>query len=164
MLLSLISPKAAVAMVARQAGIPAEAMSSFLARVELATAALIGEKTSIAEVAHGALSGKVDAAKRLYETVLADKASWPFVAKAAAEWLKHNDHDGVAIKAMATVSELPLKYVGGDFDSVESFLESGVFPLLEEKLGREPSCCSVPMMKVVEGVYFCGECHQHKDV
>lgn len=164
MLLSLISPKAAVAMIARQAGIPAEAMSSFLARVELATAALTGEKTSVAEMAHGALTGKVQAAKRLYETVLADKSSWPFVAKAAAEWLKHNDPDGIALKAMATLSELPLKYVGGDFDSVESFLEGGVFPLLEEKLGKEPSCCSVPMTVVVEGVYYCDVCHQHKDV
>jgi hypothetical protein len=144
-LVTLLDPSALTGLLASNLGVPKEALSLFMGKassdLESATGISVVRDSLVKQLATGDLS----MLQQLYGTLVGTPAMWPTVSAAAAEWLRKNDANGIALAVLQNASRLPFKGFDRQFENVEQFLQEGVFPLLQEANSKTCAHCGVPV-------------------
>lgn len=165
MFTKLLAPHLIIPFVAKTLGVPTGPLQQLIGQAEKDVAATSGTQLAVVPALSAMMDGDFSWIRELYDNVLANEALRPGIASVAARWLEQHDTDHIAIKAMGFVSDLPLHGMGRDFDSVESFLLEGFFPLLDEFFSPRDNCplCEGPLQSVAPTLLLCADCGQYKD-
>lgn len=144
-LFSMLDPTALLSMLSSILGVPKEALAMFATRAS----ADLQESSGIAvprdSLVRQLASGDLSLLKSLYSTLVGTPAMWPTVSTAAAEWLRVNDANGIAMAVLQNASKLPFKGFEGEFKTVQEFLQNGVFPMLQEASVKACDHCGLPV-------------------
>lgn len=161
----LLAPHLLLPFVARTLGVPTEPLQHLISQAEKDVDATSGTRLAVVPALSAMMDGDFSCLRELYDSVLANEALRPGIAAVAAQWLEQHDTEHIALKAMGFVSDLPLHGMGRDFDSVESFLLEGFFPLLDEVFSSRNDCplCEGPLQSVAPTLLLCTDCGHYKD-
>lgn len=159
MLARLINTQALLPLVAQRLGVETGALVALNAVAQRDLAPIAGPGFALMPVITDITKGDFSAVRGLYDAFIADHEMRPATAAAIASWIKANDTDGVMLKVMGQLAELPLLHLDQDFGSVEEFFLNGLFPLMETALQPSTVCsCGGRLHVVAESLVQCDEC------
>lgn len=165
MFLKLLNRNTIVPFAASTIGADPRALQALIDAAGRDLAPVAGPDFSPVSAALSLVRGDLSPLRTLYDQVLSVRELRPGIAKVAAEWLKMNDTQGIALSAMSFVAKLPVLHMDQEFDSVESFLLEGLLPLLDEVFSSPPNCpiCDGEFYDLNDELLCCSDCGHYKD-
>lgn len=165
MFMKLLNPTLLIPVVAKTIGVPPAPLQLLIKSAQRDLEPVAGDDFALVPAISSVMDGDFSAFRMMYDKFIADPKMRPGLAYVAAKWLEQNDTEHIAMKAMGFISDLPLVHMGRDFDSVESFLLEGFFPLLDEAFSSSSNCpqCGGILQEVISELLQCNDCGHYKD-